>query len=410
MRRLRINLSSAASVLVFVSLICLQAPSFAAQDQSIGSMRDTWSGKLFPDKAVRTHSSFDKLFPTRMIKASGKVKPIPKSDKPLQDIFFKSGDKPWDMVDYVTANQIVALIILKDGKMVFEHYDRGTTDKTHWASMSVAKSFTAALVGAALKDGAIKSLDDMVVTYLPELKGSAYEGVSLRHLLTMSSGLKWDETYVDPKSDRSRLLDLHVAQNKPGSVFEVMKTLTRAAPPGTVFKYNTGETILLGEVLRAATKKNLADYCSEKIWKPLGMEADAPWTLDSPNGHELAGTGVNAVPRDFARFGQFLLDGCVVDGKKLVPDWWMADATSPKELGNMTMFYGYQLWVVNPEIHGTVHTGAYEARGTFGQKIYIHPKEKLVVLILSARSKPEGPHRNPVSDYDFCGAVIEALR
>ena len=201
--------------------------------------------------------------------------------------------------------------------MVFEHYDRGMTDKTRWVSMSVAKSFTAALVGMAIKDGAIKSLDDMVVTYLPQLKGGAYEGVTLRNLLMMASGVKWDETYVDPKSDRSKFLDLQIAQNTKGAIFESTKGLSRAVPPGTAFVYKLPDTVLVGEVVRAATKKNLAEYCSEKIWKPLGMESDALWVLDSPNGYEIAGMGVNAVPRDYARFGQFLLDGCVVDGKKV---------------------------------------------------------------------------------------------
>jgi len=395
------------SVLALGALCFLQTPSFAAQKEDIGAVRDIYNGTLFPDKAVRTYSNWDKLFPTRVIKAGGKVQPLPKSDKALPAVTFMSAGKKYDLVDYFVLNQVVAMIILKDGKMIFEHYDRGVTDKTHWMSMSIAKSFVSTMVGAAIKDGAIKSLDDMVVTYLPQLKGSAYEGVSVRNILMMSSGVKWNEMYTDPNSDRRKYLEIQIASNKQGAIFDLMKSLSKAAPPGTVFNYNTGETILVGEVLRAATKKNLTDYCSEKIWKPLGMEADAFWVLDSPNGHEVAGMGMNAVARDYARFGQFILDGAVVNGKKIVPDWWFAEATSPKERGGKTVYYGYQWWPIDPA-KGAIHAGAYEGWGIHGQHLYINPKEKLVILALSARPKPTG--MDAVSDHDFFAGVIEALR
>ena len=111
--------------------------------------------------------------------------------------------------------------------------------------------------------------------------------------------------------------------------------------------------------------------------------------------------------RDYARMGQFILDGAVVDGKKLVPDWWLAEATSPKEMGGKTVYYGYQWWPVNPA-NGAAHAGAFEGRGIHGQKMYINPKEKLVIVLLSARPKPTG--MDAVSDYDFFGGVVEALR
>lgn len=395
------------SVFVLVALLCLQAPSFAAQDKDIGTVRDIYNGALFPDKAVRTYSNWGKLFPTRVIKAGGKVQPLPKSDKQLSTLTFTSAGKKYDLVDYVALNQVVAMIVLKDGKVAFEHYDRGVTEKTHWMSMSIAKPFVSTLVGAAIKDGAIKSIDDMVVDYLPQLKGSAYDGVSVRNILMMASGVKWDETYTNPQSDRRKYLEIQIASNKQGALFDLMKSLPKAAPPGTVLNYSTGETALIGEVLQAATKKNLSQYCSEKLWVPLGMESDATWVLDSPNGHEVGGTGMNIVPRDFARFGQFLLNGAIVGGKALVPDGYLAEATSPKEMGGKTVYHGYQWWPVDPA-EGAVHAGAFHMKAIQGQFLYVNPKEKVVIVVLSARSKPTG--RDVVKDLDCFAGVIEALR
>ena len=379
----------------------------AARQESIGSVRDIYNGALFPEKAVRTYSNWDKLFPTRIIKKGDTTTPLPRSEKPLVGVSFTSDGKLYDLVDYFTLNQVVALLIMKDGEVVFEHYDRGVTEKTRWMSMSLAKSFVSTLVGIAIKDGAIKSLDDTVVTYLPQLKGSAYDGVTVRHILMMASGVKWDETYTDPKSDRRKLLEFQIASNKPGAIFDLMKSLPRAASPGTAFNYNTGETMLIGEVLQAATKKNLAEYCSERIWIPLGMESDATWVLDSPDGHEVGGSGMSVVLRDFARFGQFILGGAIVDGKKPVPDWWLAEATSPKEMGGRTVYYGYQWWPVDP-VNGKAHAGAFHGSGIHGQLLYINPREKLVVVALSARPKPMG--MEAVKELDFCAGLIEALR
>ncbi len=375
----------------------------------IGSARDIYDGALFPDKAVRTSSNTDKIFPTRAIKAGEKPYPLPMSDNPIKALSFSSGGKTYDLPDYVALNRVVGLLILKDGKIVFEHYDFGFTPKGRWMSMSIAKSFVSTLVGAAIKDGFIASINDPVTKYLPQLAGSAYENVSVRDVLMMASGVKWDETYVNPASDRRKLLELQIASNKPGAIFDLMKSLPKASAPGTVFNYNTGETVLVGEIVQAATKMHLADYLAQKVWSPLAMESDAAWWLDSPNGHEVGGSGVLVTLRDFGRFGQFILNGAQIDGKKIVPDWWLADATSAKPLVGISgqYGYGYQWWPVKAEA-GSVHEGVFMGRGIHGQYLYINPQEKVVAVGLGARPKPTG--KDVINDLDFLAAVVQKLR
>ena len=405
----------AVSLFLFSGLVSLHEPFVAsaraeeAARLDVGTARDIYDGSLFPDKAVRTYSNTDKIFPTRTIKARGDPSPLPVSDNPIKALSFSSEGKTYDLPDYVALNRMVGLLILKDGKIVFEHYDFGFTPKARWMSMSVAKSLVSTLVGAAIKDGYIASINDPVTKYLPQLSGSAYEGVSVRDMLMMASGVKWNETYVDPASDRRQLLELQIASNKPGAIFGIMKSLPKASDPGKNFNYNTGETVLIGEVVQAATKMHLADYLSQKIWIPVGMESDASWWLDAPDGHEVGGSGVLAVMRDFGRFGQFILEGAQIDGKKIVPDWWLADATSAKPLVGVTgkNGYAYQWWTVKPEA-GSAHDGVFMGRGIHGQYLYINPKNNVVVVGLGARPKPVG--KQAIDDLDFLAAVVEKLR
>ncbi|HIJ81431.1 MAG TPA: serine hydrolase [Desulfuromonadales bacterium] len=403
-----------ASLLVFGCIISQQTQfsgkAYAEEisKTEIGTARDIYDGALFPEKAVRTYSNTDKIFPTRIVKSGGKPSPLQFSDTQIKALSFTSAGKTYDLPDYVALNRNVGLLVLKDGKIAFEHYDYGITPKTRWMSMSVAKSFVSTLVGAAVKDGFIASINDPVTKYLPQLKGSAYEQASVRDVLMMSSGVKWDETYVDPKSDRRKLLELQIASNKEGAIFDIMKTLPKATEPGKKFNYNTGETVLIGEIVQAATKMHLADYLSKKIWIPLGMEDDGLWWLDSPNGHEVGGSGLLATLRDFARFGQFILNGAQIDGKKIVPDWWLADATSAKPIEGVPNpnGYGYQFWTIKAA-PGSIHDGAFMGRGIHGQYLYINPKYNVVISGLGARSKPVG--KNAIDDLDFFAAVVQKL-
>jgi CubicO group peptidase (beta-lactamase class C family) len=261
------------------ALAATGAPLQEQQAEEIGTVRQIYDGTLYPDIQVRTFRNIDRLFPTRTVRRGDHVYPLPKSETPLKGVEFTSPGKKYDMYNYMSLNRVSGLLILKDGKIAFERYELGNTEDTRWMSMSVAKSIASTLVGVATKDGYIKSIDDPVTRYLPTLAGSAYEGVTIRNLLQMASGVKWDETYTNPASDRRRMLELQLA-GEPGSILKFMSTLKRAGAPGTIWNYNTGETYLVGELIHAAVKKPVAQYLSERIWSNLGMESDATWWLD----------------------------------------------------------------------------------------------------------------------------------
>jgi len=276
-----------------------------------------------------------------------------------------------DVDAYMAGQRGAALLVLQDGKLRLERYGLDFDRNGRWTSFSVAKSLTSTLMGAAIRDGFIKSLDDKVSVYIPEMKGSAYDDVSIRQLLTMTSGVKWNEDYADPKSDVAQFNN-HKPEEGVDSLVSYMRKLPREVPAGTRWLYSTGETNLVGILINRATKKPLATYLSEKIWMPAGMEQKATWIL-SKTGQEISGCCIQAAPRDFARFGQFILNGAVVNGKSIVPEGWLADATTSRTtIGQPGRGYGYQWW--------TYDSGAFTARGIFGQGIFIDPKRKLVIV------------------------------
>lgn len=271
---------------------------------------------------------------------------------------------------YMKGQNSAAIVIIHNGKLVFEKYGLDFNEKGRWTSFSVAKSFTSTLVGAAIQDGYIKSLEDNIVQYIPDFKGSAYDGVTVRQVLTMTSGIKWNEDYEDPNSDVSRF-----NFTKPDAGIDAtvsyLRKLPRAHEPGTFWNYNTAETNLIGVLVSSATKKHLSDYLQEKIWQPFGMEADATWLL-GPTGHEIAGCCIQAATRDYARFGMFVLANGVAGGKQIVPpDWFKMAIVKQQDIGVKGEGYGFQWW--------TNDDGTVAAQGIFGQGIFIDPKRNLVI-------------------------------
>jgi CubicO group peptidase (beta-lactamase class C family) len=278
---------------------------------------------------------------------------------------------PMDMDAYMAAQRSAAVLIVHKGALRLERYGLDFDAKGRWTSFSVAKSVTSTLVGAAVRDGHIKSLDDKVSQYIPEMKGSAYDDVSIRQLLTMTSGVKWNEDYGNPNSDVARFNN---HQPEPGvdALVSYLRKLPREAPAGTRWLYSTGETNLVGILLARATGKPLAQYLSEKIWQPAGMEQKATWIL-SKTGQEISGCCIQAAPRDWARFGQFILNGAAVKGQPIVPaDWLAAATTSRTPIGQPGRGYGYQWW--------TYDSGDFAARGIFGQGIFVDPRRQLVIV------------------------------
>lgn len=289
---------------------------------------------------------------------------------------------------FMASQHMAGLVIVQDGKVRLERYGLGFGPTGRWTSFSVAKSFTSTLVGAAIADGAIHSLNDKVSQYIPDLRGSAYDDVSIRQLLTMTSGVRWNEDYEDPNSDVSRF---NPAGPDPGvdATVSYMRKLPRAHPAGSVWHYSTGETNLIGVLVSSAVHKPLAQYLSEKIWAPLGMEGEATWLFDK-TGHEIAGCCLQARTRDFARMGLLVLDNGVIAGKPIVPADWFAQATTKQQdIGEPGHGYGFQWW--------TFDDGAVAARGIFGQSIFIDRKRRLVIAsnadYARADAGPEFPAR-----------------
>ena len=275
-----------------------------------------------------------------------------------------------DVDAYMAGQRSAALLIVHDGKLRLERYGLGFDSGGRWTSFSVAKSITSTLVGAALRDGRIRSMDDKVSDYIRPMKGSAYDDVSIRQLLTMTSGIRWNEDYADPASDVARFNN-HEPEPGVDALVSYLRRLPREAPPGTRWHYSTGETNLVGILISEATGKPLSQYLSEKIWVPAGMEQQATWIL-SRSGREISGCCIQAATRDFARFGLFILNGAHAGGQSIVPDGWLQDATSERTgIGRPGRGYGYQWW--------TYADGSFAARGIFGQGIFIDPKRKLVI-------------------------------
>jgi CubicO group peptidase (beta-lactamase class C family) len=307
------------------------------------------------------------------------------------------------------------LLILKRGKVALERYGIGSGPESRWTSYSTAKSITSTLVGAALHDGAIGSLDDRCDRYLPRLRGSAYEGVTVRNAMRMCSGVAWNEE-GDGQAEAGRL-DQALASRRPGSILDLLCTLPRAQPQGEVFNYSTVESCLLGALVAVATGRSLARYCAETIWGPACMEADGYWALEADGGQELGGAGVSACLRDVGRFGQLVLeDGEAFSGRRILPPGWRDLAGQPDSAA--TAFgrlmpgsragYGYQWWAL-PHGPTGIHAGAFVASGSFGQYIYINPAEQVVIAIQSAWR----PHHDSDADVEtgtLFGAAVRALR
>jgi CubicO group peptidase (beta-lactamase class C family) len=369
------------------------------------SARDAYAGKLLPDAQLRLFRDTQWEFATRTIARGGAVQELPRADIQLQELVVHSRGVEYDLPDYLSRNRIAGLLLIKRGRIAFEHYDLGIDASTRWISMSMAKSVSTTLIGAAIQDKFIGGVDDPLTRYLPELRGTSYDGVSVRHLLQMTSGVHWDDTHTDPGSERRRMLELQIAQ-QPGSIMKFLAGQPRISAPGSVWNYSTGETHVVGALVRAATGIWCADYLSQKIWSKLGMEQDATWWLEAPDGLEVAGSGINATLRDYARFGLFMANGGVIGNERVLPESWIAEATQPRQVGNARVDYGYMWWpVARP--NGSFADGAFSARGIFGQYIYINPREQAVVVVLSARSKPKNAEAIP--DNDFFNSAVSAL-
>lgn len=326
----------------------------------------------------------------RDIPSSDKVKTLPEGDPLALSV---------DMDAYIEEQQHAAVIVLHEGKIRYEGYGLDFDETGRWTSFSVAKSFTSTLVGAAIKDGYIDSLDDPVSKYVSGLAGSAYDSVTVEQLLTMTSGVRWIEDYEDPNSDVA-VFNEHVSEDGSSNLVSYMSGLPRAHMPGEVWNYSTGETNLIGILVSEATGKTLAEYLSEKVWAPYGMAQKATWLLNE-DGREISGCCIQAATRDFARFGLFMLEGAQIDGQAIVPEGWVTSATSKQaEIGIPGEGYGYQWW--------TYDDGSFAANGIFGQGIFIDPNRQLVIATNSSWRSAMGLRDNERADREAFFRTVQA--
>lgn len=321
-------------------------------------------GMLFWSREQRSANfrDMEKHFPGTAAAPARTVRALPPG-RPLEGL----GDIELDAA--MAAQGLVGLMVVQDGRVRLEKYAQGFTADQRWTSFSVAKSLTSTLAGQAFAEGKIKSLDDPVTRYVPELKGSAYDGVTVRQILTMSSGVKWDENYADPKSDVAQMMTEPFA---PGEdpMLKYLAKLPREATPGTKWVYKTGETNLIGTIVQRATGMVLTDYAARKLIPAAGFEKPLFWLID-PTGTNVGGCCLSLTMRDYARFGLLALEG----GKGVVPPGWFADATSAHyNIGVPGFGYGYQWWTYPEQRWG--------GQGIFGQAITINPQRNLVVVQL----------------------------
>ena len=347
------------------------------------------------EKKIEGFKNIRELLPTRIINKSDYPLSLSYGLDDFSDISYRYKNNTYTIQDYINKFKVGGLIILRNGKILHEEYNFGNNQESRWISFSVTKSVTSMLLGAAIKDGFIKNVEESVVTYLPHLIDSSYKDITIKQVLHMSSGIKWNEDYTDPYSDVSLASGLNSLE-----LYSYLNKLGKSSNPGEKFNYNTGEANLIGGIVRSAIGNNLSTYLEQKIWKPFGMEHDAYWVLDNNYSLELGGCCINATLRDYSRIGLFAMNkGITREGIAVLPTNWIDESTNPS---NNLKYYGYQWWLDGPEYE------SFYADGIFGQFIWIDPSSKIVVAMQSvwdsAASQESMDHRR-----NFMIALIQKI-
>lgn len=360
--------------LAMLAVLSFPGAAPAAPPLSASAARKAAGEVLFWSQAQRDADfrRMDRLFPGHVVKAGRQPRPLPKGVSIAPALGGKAG-----VARLMVPFNMAGLLVLHDGRIVLERYAMGFSPRQRWTSFSVAKSLTSTLVGAAVRDGLIHSIDDPIDRYLPELAGSAYQGVTIRQVLTMTSGVRWNEDYTDPDSDVVRLFADPPPSDMDGTI-AYLRRLPREAAPGTKWVYKTGETNLIGVLVRRVAGRPLADYLSDKIWRPFGMARDAVWQVDD-KGQEAGGCCLSIALRDYARIGQFMLEGGRAGGVEVLPAGWIAAATAVQQSLGGGAGYGFQWW--------TNRNGTYRAVGIFGQMVYVDPARRLVIVTSASWAK-----------------------
>jgi len=334
---------------------------------------------------VEQHQNLNRLaeiFPSNVMKASLSPHTFPIGDTVSLPSDYQFGGESRDTQTFLNETDTVALVVIAGGTIRYENYWLTGGPDVHWMSFSVCKSFVSALIGIALDEGHIKSIEDPITDYVPSLNGSGYEGVRIKDILQMASGIRWNEDYSDPNSDIAR----YIRTVGDGASFdEFTRSLEREYEPGTAFRYNSSDTQALGMLLIAATGRSIADYADEKLWQPLGMEYDGYWNTDN-FGVESAPGSLQVTARDYAKLGQLYLNMGQWGNEQIISADWVRASVTPDAPYLMPgtlyegypMGYGYQWWPLDGD------EGEYIANGVYNQFIYVNPAKQVVIVKLSA--------------------------
>ncbi|MTD27978.1 serine hydrolase domain-containing protein [Erwinia sorbitola] len=364
------------------------------QDKNLPDVKDmlTWT----PAQRVVGYRNDYRSYPGDIFHA-GKPVPLPSAHHNLSHVSYEYKGHKYSLENYLKRNNITGMMVIKDGKKVWDYYGKGNTKTTLWTSRSVGKSVVSTLVGIALKQGKIASLDDEAGKYNPALRGTAWEHVPLRSLLQHTSGVTWNEDYTNPTSDFSKLTQCEAGKDTYDCVSKLILDPQRKAyaQPGQIWSYSSGGAWVLGDTLEKATGETLAHYLQENIWKPYGMVNDGVWHSYWPGKHDVGAHGFNATLEDWGKFGLFVMNnGVLPDGTKALPDGWVEEASTwNKAQNSVTTAYpegqfGYQWWNkyvpldtkgASP-VEGLTRNKALSAEGIYGQMIAIDQQQKLVIV------------------------------
>lgn len=343
-----------------------------------------------PELNFLIFQNLDKMFATRTVTAGEKIWKLSRTPVSIEGRFEFEGSY-CGLEEFLEKSATNALLVIKNDRIVHETYRNGSDETTRFISFSMAKSVMSTLIGLAVSEGKIKSIDDKVTDYLPEMEDSGYAGATVRDLLRMRSGVEWLEIYeFGSDTQLTRVHDNSLVAYKYRWCDYAAKESKPAGKPGETFNYSTLDTCVLGCVLERAVGLTGSQYMSEKLWKPAGMERDGYWIMDGPDsvGREFFGAGFNATLRDYGRFGLMMLNRGMANGHRTVPSDWVLEATVPGEeyepvTKDGALGYGYQWWTL-PD------SDAYLAIGLHNQFIYIDPENSTVIVKLSHTPGPLG--------------------
>jgi len=334
-------------------------------------------------------SHYDQLLPARAVPRATEPSPFERAPEELV-LHYTHRGAPHTLDDYLDRHPATGLLIVRDRTILYEHYRYGRTDRDRFTSQSMAKTVLGMLIGIAIDEGRIRSIDDSASIYVPELAGTELGRTPLRALLHMASGIAFTEVY-DGHDDQAKMMRGLLSRGSAGAAAVLSQFDTRVAKPDTLWHYAGLNSELLGLVLTNATRMQPADYLASRIWSRIGTEADASWVTDA-TGQEVTSCCLNAVLRDWARFGLLLANDGAWDGQQIIPRQWVLDATTAAERGAMlaprtaTPFYGYgyQVWTLpRPRRQ-------FAMLGIHGQTILVLPAAKLVLVHTAVRPLPTG--------------------